>query len=90
MVSMVSSFKRGGWDSFPYVVVLGSCVECSSDRTSPWLVWSAASSFKRGGWDRFPCVVVLGSCVGCSSSRTSPWLVWSAVSKEEGGIDSRM
>ena len=38
MVSVVSSFKRGGWDSFPYVVVLGSCVGCSSSMTSPWLV----------------------------------------------------
>ena len=63
MVSVVSSFKRGGWDSFPYVVVLGSCVECSSDRTSPWSVWSAVSK-EEGGWDSFPYVVVLCSCVG--------------------------
>ena len=48
MVSVVSSFKRGGWDRFPYVVVLGSCVGCSSSMTSPWLVWSAVSKEEAG------------------------------------------
>ena len=43
MVSVVSSFKRGGWDSFWYVVVLCSCVGCSGSITGPWLVWSAVS-----------------------------------------------
>ena len=64
MVSMVSNFKRGGWDSFPYVVVLCSCVGCSS-MTSPWLVWAADS--KEEGWivsGMFWCfVAVLGVVV---------------------------
>ena len=49
MVSMVSNFKRGGWDSFRYVVVLCSCVWCSSSITGPWLVWSAVHSYNEEG-----------------------------------------
>ena len=48
MVSMVSSFKRGGWDRFPYVVVLCSCVGCSSSIIGPWSVWSAVSKEEGG------------------------------------------
>ena len=49
MVSMVSSFKRGGWDRFPYVVGLCSCVGCSSSSIiGPWLVWSAVSKEEGG------------------------------------------
>ena len=55
MVSMVSSFKRGGWDSFYYVVLLFSCVG---------VLAVGVSSFKRGGWDSFHYVVLLCSCVG--------------------------
>ena len=89
MVSMVSSFKRRGWDSFRYVLVLCRCVGCSSSSiTGPWLVWSAVSK-EEGGI--VSCMYqLIYSCVGCSSSITGPWLVWSAISKEEGGIVSRM
>ena len=47
MVSVVSSFKGGGWDSFQYVVVLFSCVGCIS-MNGPWLVWSAVSKEEGG------------------------------------------
>ena len=48
MVSVVSSFYKGGWDSFPHVVVLCSCVGCSSSITGPWSVWSAVSKEEGG------------------------------------------
>ena len=48
MVSVVSSFKRGGWDSFQYVVVLCRSVGCSSSMNGPWLVWSAVSKEEGG------------------------------------------
>ena len=43
MVSVVSSFKSGGWDSFWYVVI-----GCSSSMNGPWLAWSAVSKEEGG------------------------------------------
>ena len=50
MVSVVSSFKRGGWDSFKYIVVLCRCVGCStsSSMNGSWLMWSAVSKEEGG------------------------------------------
>ena len=49
MVSVVSSFKRGGWDSLWYVIELCRSVGCSSSSMNgPWLVWSAVSKEEGG------------------------------------------
>ena len=48
MVSVVSSFKREGRDSFQYAVVLFSRVGCSNSITGPWVVWSALSTGEGG------------------------------------------
>ena len=60
MVSVVSSFKRGGWDSFRYIVVLCRYVGCSSRITGPWSVWSAVSK-EEGGIvsGRYQCYAVV-------------------------------